>query len=426
MRQLLVRVPDGQGGRVLEIAGRAGAVNTSRWHAAGARDECYEMVLVHVGNAAVGPLADALEKVPEVHLSLMTASALALRPPANEVAEQTRDVAPLSPLEIYLGGLQSVGSWQGFLGYAAIAGAVVWLGLATNNVALLIGAMLIAPFASPAMNAAVATARGDGWLLAHAIARYAAALATTIAASALLTFIFQQRTATVQMVSIATISPAAFLLPLAAGAAGALALGQSQRSSLVSGAGAGLLVAASLAPPAGVIGMAAAMSRWDLTVEAAFLLALQFAGIGVSGTLMFRALGLGPKGQRYPHGNQAGARAGLAALAVTFGGLIAWQLASPSPTLKRAGLQEQAREVVGAVVDAHPRLVLLETQAVFPRPRSGAEHPLLVRVHVQRRAGSPPSSTLEPTLASQIGRALREELKGVTPLVEVIVLSADP
>ena len=423
---MLVRVPEGQGARVLEAAARHGAVNTSRWTAAGAGDERYEMVLVHVANAALGPLADALEEVPELHLSLLPAAALALRPPAAEVAEQTRDVTPQSPLEIYLGGLQSVGSWQGFLGYAAIAGAVVWLGLATNNVALLIGAMLIAPFASPAMNAAVATARGDGWLMAHAIARYAAALATTVGASALLTLVFRQRAATEQMVSIATISPAAFLLPLAAGAAGALALGQSQRSSLVSGAGAGLLVAASLAPPAGVIGMAAAMGRWDLTLEAAFLLALQFAGIGVSGTLVFRVLGLGPRGQRYPRGSRAGARAGLAVLVLAFGGLIAWQLASPAPTLKRAGLQEQAREVVRSTLDAHPRLVLLETRAAFPRPRSGAGHPLVVRVYVQRRAGSPPPSTLEPLLGSQITRALRDQLQGVTPLVEVTALSAEP
>lgn len=49
------------------------------------------------------------------------------------------------------------------------------------------------------------------------------------------------------------ISIAAVLLPLAAGAAGALNLFQSERSSLVSGAATGMLVAASLAPPAGII-----------------------------------------------------------------------------------------------------------------------------------------------------------------------------
>ena len=61
---------------------------------------------------------------------------------------------------------------------------------------------------------------------------------------------------------------------IAAGAAGAINLMQSERSSLVSGAATGMLVAASLAPPAGIIGMAAAIGRWDMAVSGLFLLLL--------------------------------------------------------------------------------------------------------------------------------------------------------
>ncbi len=39
---------------------------------------------------------------------------------------------------------------------------------------------------------------------------------------------------------------------------------QSERSSLVSGAAVGMQVAASLAPPAGLVGMAIAIGRWDI------------------------------------------------------------------------------------------------------------------------------------------------------------------
>jgi hypothetical protein len=48
------------------------------------------------------------------------------------------------------------------------------------------------------------------------------------------------------------------------GAAGALNLCQSERSSLVSGAATGMLVAASLAPQAGLIRMGAAIGEWEM------------------------------------------------------------------------------------------------------------------------------------------------------------------
>jgi uncharacterized membrane protein len=137
---------------------------------------------------------------------------------------------------------QSVGSWKGFLGYAAVAGFVVWIGLYTNTTYLLVAAMLIAPFAGPAMNVAIATARGDRQLLWRSIVRYFAALAVTIAVAAALSLILRQDIATSLMIERSQISSVAVLLPLAAGAAGALNLVQSDRSSLVSGAATGMYV----------------------------------------------------------------------------------------------------------------------------------------------------------------------------------------
>lgn len=50
---------------------------------------------------------------------------MALRSPPSEAPKQVKNVKECSPIEIFLGGLQSVGSWRGFLGYAAMAGFVV-------------------------------------------------------------------------------------------------------------------------------------------------------------------------------------------------------------------------------------------------------------------------------------------------------------
>lgn len=418
----MVRVPRGHGNRVLEIAEGYEAVNPSRWEAAGRGDDRYDMVVVHVANDRLGPLADALEEVPDLHLAVLDTAAIALRPPVDEMAEQTQDVSPRSPLEVYVAGLQSIGAWKGFLGYAAIAGAVVWIGLVSNTAALLVGAMLIAPFASPAMNAALATARGDPHLLARSVARYVAALAMTIVVAALLTLAFGQEHPSAQVVAAASVSPAAFLLPLAAGAAGALTLCQSQRGSLVSGAGAGLLVAASLAPPAGVVGITAVMGRWDLAGDAAFLLVLQLVGIDMSGAAVFRLFGVGPQGRRYPHGQPWAARIGGGVVAAALAGLLALQFGSPLPTLRRAGVEQQARSVVIQAVRGDPRIELLDVRADFPRPEIAAGHPLLVRLYVQRRAGTAPPDTLEQRTSRLVRQAIQARLPGITPLVDVTVM----
>ncbi len=153
---------------------------------------------------------------------------MALKPPASEAAQQVKDVEHRSPIEVFLSGLQSVGSWKGFLGYAAAAGFVVWIGLFTNTSYLLVAAMLIAPFAGPAMNVAIATARGDRHLLQRSLLRYFAALAVTIVVAGALSLILQQEVTTSLMNATSTVSAVAVLLPLVAGAAGALNLGLNQ------------------------------------------------------------------------------------------------------------------------------------------------------------------------------------------------------
>ncbi|HEY9879894.1 MAG TPA: DUF389 domain-containing protein, partial [Leptolyngbyaceae cyanobacterium] len=234
MRQLLIQVPSGCGKAVMERAKACQGTNLAQWQATG--DETLDMVLVHVSNQKVEPLLEALRELPDLKVTLLPTGVMALHPPADEAAQQVIQVEERSPIEIFLGGLQSVGSWKGFLSYAALAGVVVWIGLYTTTTYLLVAAMLIAPFAGPAMNTAIATARGDRHLIGRNVLRYFSALSVTIGVTALLSLVFRQQIPTPLMIESSQISTVAVLLPLAAGAAGAINLVQSERSSLVSGA----------------------------------------------------------------------------------------------------------------------------------------------------------------------------------------------
>lgn len=303
MRTLIIQAPLGYGQRIIEKAQQLEGKNICVIKGQDTSQEI-EAIFACVPNGKVGKLITEIHAIPNVKITLFPQGAIPLYPPQNEAPDQVIDVEARSPIEIFLSGLQSIGSWKGFIGYAIIASVVVWIGLFTNTSYLLVAAMLIAPFAGPAMNTAIATARGDQTLLRQSVFRYFVALVITIVGAFVLSLLLQQETATAMMIDQSQISSVALLLPLAAGAAGALNLVQSERDSLVSGAAAGMLVAASLAPPAGIIGMAMAIGQWQMARGGVFLLALQLVGINLSGSLVFRLFGLSAQGIRYNRGKR--------------------------------------------------------------------------------------------------------------------------
>jgi len=431
MRQLMIQAPHGQGEVVLQMAKSCDAVNVSKLEAQSTGRQI-DLVIVHLSNRQVETLLGKLEDLSDIHITLLPTGIIALRPPASEAPQQVKNVKSRSPIEIFLSGLQSVGSWRSFLAYAAVAGIVVWIGLYTNTSYLLVAAMLIAPFAGPAMNSAIATARGDLQLLGRSILRYFAALAVTIAIAFLFSLIFQQQIPTPLMVDNSQISTVAVLLPLAAGAAGALNLGQSERSSLVSGAAAGMLVAASLAPPAGIVGMASALAfsnseasgRWDMTISGLFLLVLQLFGIHLSASSIFRVYGLTFQGSRYSRGNRRVFPIALSVSMVALAAILTWQF-SNSPEFQRSSRAQRANAEVQQVVEQAGFAQLVEANVRFTRSEIARQNTLLAEVYVQREAGSTLSDQqIRDRLTQAIQTRLLDQGFNVTPLVSVTVLEA--
>jgi uncharacterized hydrophobic protein (TIGR00271 family) len=421
MRQLIIQVPRGCGQTALDIAKSHNSANVAQFEAKGS-DEPIDLVIVHVSNRQIEKLLAQLQDLPSLHITLLPTGVMALQPPAKEAPQQVTNVEERSPIEIFLSGLQSVGSWRGFLGYAAVAGFVVWIGLYTNTSYLLVAAMLIAPFAGPAMNTAIATARGDRILLGRSLLRYFAALAVTIATTYLLSLILRQEIPTSLMIDSSQVSAVAVLIPLTAGAAGALNLVQSDRSSLVSGAAAGMLVAASLAPPAGIVGMATALGRWDLVINGLFLLLLQLGGINLSASLLFRIYGLSTQGTRYQRGQKWVTRSALAITVIALIGLLTWQF-SNSPNLERSSRAQRANAEVKNAVEQVGLAQLVESNVRFPRPNIDGENTLLTVVYVQRKPGVKQSDQeISNRIKGAVQKRLKEKKFNVTPLIDVTVL----
>ena len=421
MRQLFVQVPRGCGKAVLELAKACDGTNLAQMEATGI-EQPLDLVLIHVSNGKVEELLNRLQDLQDLSFTLLPTGVMALHPPANAAAEQVTNVEERSPIEIFLSGLQSTGSWKGFLSYAALAGVIVWIGLYTSTIYLLVAAMLLAPFAGPAMNTALATARGDRQLLGRSVLRYFAALSVTIAVTASLSWMLQQQTATDLMLDGSQISSMAVLIPLAAGAAGALSLIQSDRSSLVSGAATGMLVSASLAPPAGIVGMGAAIGRWDLVVNGVFLLLLQLGGINLAAAIVFRLFGLSTQGTRYQRGKRGVFPVAIGVSAILLAGLTIWQF-SNAPNLQRSSRAQRANAEVQQVVQQSNLAKLVESNVRFTRADIPGQETLLCVVYVQRPSSiSRSAEKIRADLTQAIQTRLLQQGFNVTPLVEVTVL----
>ena len=420
MRRIEVQAPQGRGPEVLCLAEEHAAEAVAVAPGQGP-EGALDLVYVHLPNAEVGAFLEALSAVDGARAILVPHSVLPLERPGAGVAENVKNVQLLSPLEVWLNGLQSIGSWRGFLGYAVLAAVVAWVAMLTNSVFLLVAAMILAPFAGPAMNLAVATATGDLILAWKNLARYGAALLVTGLVTALLTFALGQRVATSMMLEIGRISASAALLPLAAGAAAALNLIQAERSSLVGGTAVGVLVAASLAPPSALIGMAGALRLWPLARNGAYLVLLQLAVINLSGALVFRLRGLKPAGSLYSRGQRRvvwiSAGVSLALLAA----LLAWQFSYP-PVLRRSSQEREVVAVIQEVVAEQPLVRLVDSTVRITRDTSnGGQEYLLAIVYIAPR-GEGVGDEIEADIRGAIRERLLEDGLDLPPYIDVSLL----
>lgn len=425
MRQVHLQVPRGRGVAAAEAARELGASTLTRVEASGGDGSDVDLLVVTVPNANVEALLDRAQQLGTVEASVPATGAFAFEPPAGEVPEELLDVTPVSGHEVVLAGRQAAGTWRGFLSYSAVAGAIVWLGLLTETIYLLTGSMLIAPFAGPAMNTAIAIASGRAGLLRHSVARYAAGIGLAAAVSAVLTAVIGPEIASELMVDVLGVTTAAVLLPLAAGIAGATFLVHSEHSSLVSGAAVGVLVAASLAPPAGGLGMALALGRSDLVVHAAFVIALQLTGITLTAVAVLWLYGIRPDLRRYGGGHGRLLPLGMGAAALLTVVLVAAQLAS-APTLTQGTRANQAAAVVSDVIEGRGDLGLLQVDASVASARDAEPPRIVAEVTVEQHdtAGRPP--VVRERVTSLLRGELAERLPDVISYVDVTVLDAHP
>ncbi|MDT0645626.1 DUF389 domain-containing protein [Zunongwangia sp. F260] len=360
MRQLTIKIPKGNKKKVQDAIEKFKGKNTID-----ISSESEDVFMVYLPNQEVNNFLKEIDEFEEPEITLIPRGVITLYPPASESPDQVADVKPKSSLEIYLGGIQSVGSMFGLIGYSFVAGIIVWIGLFTTTSYLLVAAMLVAPFAGPAMNAALATAAGKGSLLKSSLMRYAVAIVTGIIASFLLTLLFPLKTLTPLMEEVSQVSKFALFLPLVSGFAGAINICQSERDSLVSGAAVGILVAASLAPPVGLIGAGLYMMDWQVVFSSLYRILLQLLGIHLAATLVFYFYGkVTPNGVRFLRGGKKTGLITTMVVVLGIGAMMYWQFRQP-PFLRKASMNTELAEVLGSELNKIPNIKVLNKDVTF-------------------------------------------------------------
>ena len=177
-----------------------------------------------------------------------------------------------------------------FLIFVVLSTIVAAIGLHSNSVAGVIGAMVIAPLLGPILGLSLGAALGDRKLLFGAVKTLGLGIALALGCAILISFMIPVDFSSRELMSRAEVRLDGMALAIAAGAAAALSLTRGANSTLV-----GVMVAAALLPPGAAVGLFLGTGEFALASRAGLLLSLNVASLVLSALVVFRLRGIRPR-----------------------------------------------------------------------------------------------------------------------------------
>lgn len=171
--------------------------------------------------------------------------------------------------------------------FSSIVAAV---GLVQGNVAVLVGAMVIAPLLGPNMALAMAATLADVELGMRAVKTGMTGVVLASALGLLCGWLFEVDPALPEIAGRTQISELDLILALAAGGAGALAMTSGVAGTLV-----GVMVAVALLPPLLVAALLAGSGHWAGSAGALLLYSTNIAAVNLAAMVVFLTRGITPR-----------------------------------------------------------------------------------------------------------------------------------
>lgn len=235
---------------------------------------------------------DALQNVlgaqPSARILVMPVEASL--PISDDEKERQKTPATAAREALYEGVSKNAGIHANYLILVLLSTVVAAIGLLENNVAVVIGAMVIAPLLGPNLALSLGTVLGDVALMEKAIKTNVVGILLAVSLSFLLGMIWYSDVSSPELMARTEAGYGSIALALASGAAAALSLTTGLSSVLV-----GVMVAVALLPPAAALGIMLGNGQFELAVGAGLLLAVNIVCVNLASNIVFFAKGISPR-----------------------------------------------------------------------------------------------------------------------------------
>jgi uncharacterized hydrophobic protein (TIGR00341 family) len=235
---------------------------------------------------------------------------------ADEARAHARSSAAVSREEVYANISETAQLGRTYLALVVLAAVVAGIGLARDNTAAVIGAMVVAPLLGPNMALALGMVLGDSPLIRRALITNVVGLALAFFSAAVLGLALDAELTTPELASRTRVEVWDLLLALAAGCAGALSYTTGVPTYLT-----GVMVSVALLPPAVASGIL--LSGGELAgAAAAMLLAVgNVTALTLASMLTFLWRGMRPRNWWQEERARRSARLGIGIFVGLFIGL---------------------------------------------------------------------------------------------------------
>jgi uncharacterized hydrophobic protein (TIGR00341 family) len=166
---------------------------------------------------------------------------------------------------------------------------VAAIGLLKDNVAVVIGAMVIAPLLGPNVAMSLGTTLGDNKMILRSAKTLASGIFLALALSMIIGMLFEVDPSVPEIAYRTNIDLSDVVLALASGAAGALFFTIGTSTALV-----GVMVAVALLPPLVVMGMLLGTGQYGLAFDTLLLFLTNFICVNLAAVAVFVAQGIKP------------------------------------------------------------------------------------------------------------------------------------
>ena len=290
--------------RIIEVITDHGHVDTLRGIAAqqevldiwvGHNDEdgrCSTRLLVRPEKQQ--PVMDALQslltKADDTRILVLPVEACLPRVEEDNAEEEKQSSVTRSREELYQNIVAGAKLDSNYVYMVVMSTIVAAIGLLEDNVAVVIGAMVIAPLLGPNIALSFATSLGEGKLLWSALKSNVVGMFVALILSVLIGLLWPLNFDSHELMARTDVGMDGIVLALVSGAAAVLSLTSGLSSALV-----GVMVAVAILPPTATLGLMLGAGNFQYALGAGLLLAVNIVCVNLASNLVFLVKGIKPR-----------------------------------------------------------------------------------------------------------------------------------